>query len=405
MSLCSIMNLWLSGFILFASLFLCSSAPTPEECNQLVKPLSLADPSMMFGKMHFIAGYTNHKVYKAVLKITESSWVNIKASPSSNTQVLMTQENKFGGICLGSTVSVTIDGDTARASIPNINSVFHVLPSCNGCLVFSINSTARHMKELLKLMKIKEAFEDDEIHTQVLYLLSREFTLTDSDLEHFKKQASCLGFSGDPDFRYNPIKTFCQEGEGLRLPHSQDSDPTPEECKQLAKPLSLANPSVMFGRTHLLALYTDHDFYKSVIKMTDSSWVNITASPSSSSQVLQTQENKINGTCLTTLFNMTLDGNTVTSFFSNGRSVSHILPSCDGCLVFISNITINHVTDADEIHTRALYFLGRESTLKDSDLEHFKKQARCFGYSGEPYYRHNPEKGYCQEGEGIKVQY
>ncbi|KAF7211571.1 putative LOC107396831-like protein [Nothobranchius furzeri] len=223
MSLCSIMNLWLSGFILFASLFLCSSAPTPEECNQLVKPLSLADPSMMFGKMHFIAGYTNHKVYKAVLKITESSWVNIKASPSSNTQVLMTQENKFGGICLGSTVSVTIDGDTARASIPNINSVFHVLPSCNGCLVFSINSTARHMKELLKLMKIKEAFEDDEIHTQVLYLLSREFTLTDSDLEHFKKQASCLGFSGDPDFRYNPIKTFCQEGEGLRLPHSQES--------------------------------------------------------------------------------------------------------------------------------------------------------------------------------------
>lgn len=29
-------------------------------------------------------------------------------------------------------------------------------------------------------------------------------TLKDSDLEHFKKQASCLGFSGEPDFHYNP---------------------------------------------------------------------------------------------------------------------------------------------------------------------------------------------------------
>uniref|UniRef100_A0A8C6MDK9 Uncharacterized protein n=1 Tax=Nothobranchius furzeri TaxID=105023 RepID=A0A8C6MDK9_NOTFU len=207
MSLCSIMNLWLSGVILFASLFLCSSAPTPEECNQLVKPLSFADPSVMIGRMHFIAGYTNHKVSKAILKITDSSWVNIKASPSSNTQVLMIQEDKLGGVCLGSTVRVTIDGDTARASVPNMNSVFHVLPSCNGCLLVSINSTARHVKEFLKIMKIKETFEDDELHVQSLYLLSREFTLTDSDLEHFKKQASCLGFSGEPDFRYNPTNS------------------------------------------------------------------------------------------------------------------------------------------------------------------------------------------------------
>ena len=35
---------------------------------------------------------------------------------------------------------------------------------------------------------------------------AKERTLKDSDLEKFKQQASCLGFSGEPDFEFDPKK-------------------------------------------------------------------------------------------------------------------------------------------------------------------------------------------------------
>ncbi|XP_041868087.1 uncharacterized protein LOC121656920 [Melanotaenia boesemani] len=214
------MNLWLSGYLLFAALFLSSSAPTPEECQPLITPLSLADPSVMYGKMHFLVGFTDHEVYKASLKLTDSSWVKITASPSSTTEVIMSQENRMNGICLSSRSNVTIEGNTGGATHTNMSLTFQVLPSCKGCLVFSANSTLKNAKEILQLMQMGSLTEVDEIHGRALYLLANELTLKESDLEHFKKQASCLGFSGDPDYTYNPEKSFCKEGEGIRMPFS-----------------------------------------------------------------------------------------------------------------------------------------------------------------------------------------
>ncbi|XP_017285179.1 uncharacterized protein LOC108243931 [Kryptolebias marmoratus] len=215
------MNLWLSCLLLFASLFLSSSAPTPEECQNLVKPLSLADPSVMYGRMNFLVGYADHEVYKAILKVTDSSWVKVSASPTSATEIVVSQENKINGTCFSSTVKGTVEGDTVNSSIANTTSVFHVLPSCEGCLALSINSTAKNIQNLLKAMKFSDISMADEFHIRALYLLGPETTLKDSDLEHFKKQASCLGFSAELDFHYNPEKSFCQEGEGIRMPYSQ----------------------------------------------------------------------------------------------------------------------------------------------------------------------------------------
>ena len=43
------------------------------------------------------------------------------------------------------------------------------------------------------------------VHSSFVFLFpARESTMKDSDLEHFKKQASCLGFTGEPDFHYDP---------------------------------------------------------------------------------------------------------------------------------------------------------------------------------------------------------
>uniref|UniRef100_A0A8D0DCM4 Apolipoprotein M n=1 Tax=Sander lucioperca TaxID=283035 RepID=A0A8D0DCM4_SANLU len=227
------MNRWLSAHFLVAGLFLSCSALTSEECQPLVTPLSLVDPSMgtfmgrrcyglpgtqhkMYGRSNFLVGYVDHDFSKGILKITDSSWLNVTASTSAN-EVVMSQENKMNGTCLASSVKVTIDGNTATTSIANTTSVFHLLPSCEGCLLLSINATARDLDKFATMMKLNVAVSGEEINIRSLYLLGREATLKDSDLERFKQQASCLGFSGEPDLIYDPKKGFCAEGEGLKV--------------------------------------------------------------------------------------------------------------------------------------------------------------------------------------------
>ncbi|XP_049457611.1 uncharacterized protein LOC125904315 isoform X1 [Epinephelus fuscoguttatus] len=214
------MNLWISSQLLVVGLFLSTSALTPEECQPLVTPLSLADPSIMYGRTNFIVGYTDNEVFKGILKLTESCWLNI--TPSSNvTEAFMSQENKINGTCWSSTFNITIDGNTASASLANFSSVIHVLPSCDGCLLMSLNSTARNLDKLLHKMNFNSNITGDKIHAQALYLMiffpARELALKDSDMEHFKQQASCLGFSGEPDYLYDPKNEFCAEGEGIKM--------------------------------------------------------------------------------------------------------------------------------------------------------------------------------------------
>ncbi|XP_031157045.1 uncharacterized protein LOC116050958 isoform X2 [Sander lucioperca] len=161
----------------------------------------------MYGRSNFLVGYVDHDFSKGILKITDSSWLNVTASTSAN-EVVMSQENKMNGTCLASSVKVTIDGNTATTSIANTTSVFHLLPSCEGCLLLSIKATARDLDKLTTMMKLNVAVSGEEINIRSLYLLGREATLKDSDLERFKQQASCLGFSGEPDFLYDPKKRF-----------------------------------------------------------------------------------------------------------------------------------------------------------------------------------------------------
>ncbi|XP_045914859.1 uncharacterized protein LOC123976598 [Micropterus dolomieu] len=211
------MNLWFSTHFLVVGLFLSSSAVTPEECQPLVTPLSLADPSMMYGRMNFIMGYVDIDVYDTILKSTESSWMKITPSPSRTGVVVMSQASKINGTCFNLTVNVTIDGDTVTSSLPNFTSEFHVLPSCQGCLVFSINNTARNLNKIPQLLKIGGTFPEEEVTNRAVYLLGSESILKDSDLERFKQQASCLGFSGEPDYHYDPKNGFCDEGESIKM--------------------------------------------------------------------------------------------------------------------------------------------------------------------------------------------
>ncbi|KAI9548448.1 hypothetical protein NQZ68_007304 [Dissostichus eleginoides] len=207
----------LRGLLLVSGLFLSSWALTPEECQPLVTPRSLADPSMMYNKPNFLAGYNDNKVFRAILKGTQSSLVEISASPLSPQEVFMSHLNRMKGVCMHSTVNTTIDGDTATTSFANVTSKFHILPSSDSILVMSINSTASHFKKLLQMTQIDLEDAVDEISFHALYLLGRETTLSDSDMEEFKKQASCLGFSGEPHYIYNPENAFCTEEESIKM--------------------------------------------------------------------------------------------------------------------------------------------------------------------------------------------
>ncbi len=58
-------------------------------------------------------------------------------------------------------------------------------------------------------------------HVSVCLSAARESTVKDSDLEHFKQQASCLGFSGEPEFHYDTKKGASLK-TSLMKPWTQD---------------------------------------------------------------------------------------------------------------------------------------------------------------------------------------
>ncbi|XP_028457982.1 uncharacterized protein LOC114571296 [Perca flavescens] len=215
------MNLWLSSYFLVAGLFLSSSALTPEECQPLVKPLLLIEPSMMYGRWSTLAGYVDGEGFNAILKATESVSVNVTQSPSSPNVVVISEKDKINGTCVDLALNLTIDGNTASGKCVTVKtqkvlqlgdmlfSELHILPSCDGCFILNVNTTVRNLNMLFQQLNINMDVTVGEVNIRAIYLIGKETTLKDSELEHFKQQASCLGFSREPDFIYDPKNGFC----------------------------------------------------------------------------------------------------------------------------------------------------------------------------------------------------
>ncbi|KAM8840586.1 uncharacterized protein AB9W97_001319 [Spinachia spinachia] len=208
------MNLWLSLHLLLAGLLVSESAPAPEECQPLITPLSLADPTTMYGRTNLMLGYTDNEIYSDLLRKSQSVWLTIDPSPSSPDTHILRQHNKINGTCLLSKVNLTIDGNTGSAPYLNSTSQFQMLPGPNGSIVFSLQNTFRNLDKFVKMTNIESNVTAEDMSVRALYLMARETSLKDSDLEHFRRQGSCLGFSGEPDYTYEPTNAFCAEGEG-----------------------------------------------------------------------------------------------------------------------------------------------------------------------------------------------
>nr|XP_046273193.1 uncharacterized protein LOC124074372 [Scatophagus argus] len=211
------MNMWFRCHFLFAGLFVSISALTPEECLPLVTPLDLANHSMLHDRLNFIVGYTDTEAFKVILKSTDSSWAKLSWWPNSNTHAVMHQGNRMNGTCFKSSNNVTFEDNTGVSVVGDITSTFHLLPTCEGCLVLNVSIVSRNLNKVLQLLKVDSTVNEEVVTTHSLYLMARNSTLSDSDLQHFRQQASCLGFPGEPDFHYDPKNDFCGEDEGLTL--------------------------------------------------------------------------------------------------------------------------------------------------------------------------------------------
>ncbi|XP_034016697.1 uncharacterized protein LOC117501842 isoform X1 [Thalassophryne amazonica] len=212
------MMLLLTIQFLFAGLVLISDvSPTPEDCQHLVKPLSLKDFSMFSGTWYFIEGFTDSPPFKSILKVLETTMLKMVPTPRNAAVLRLIEENKFNGTCYGSKFNITIYHDTAMTKTGTIETVFHLLPTCSDCLLFSINTTGTGFDKIQKMLGLPVTVGDEEIHARAFYLMSQKTSVKEEDLQHFKKQAACAGFSGDSDYQYDSSKEFCAEDEGQEI--------------------------------------------------------------------------------------------------------------------------------------------------------------------------------------------
>ncbi|XP_059205483.1 uncharacterized protein LOC131984611 isoform X2 [Centropristis striata] len=175
----------------------------------------------MYGRWNYLIGYIEMEGFN-YFERTQSVWLNINQSPNPN-ELILTQRDRIGGTCVTSILNATFDGDTFSILFTNASTQFQLLPACDGCMVKIFNSTSRNVEFLrrLNIMKLLKGIDFDpkikEISFRHLYMMARGSSLQDSDLERFKQQASCLGFSGKPGYHYNPKNEFCAEGEGIKV--------------------------------------------------------------------------------------------------------------------------------------------------------------------------------------------
>lgn len=60
------------------------------------------------------------------------------------------------------------------SSVANMTSVFHALPSCDGCLVLFGNTTVKNMNKFLEVIDLKVNTDKDEFTARSLYLMGRQ---------------------------------------------------------------------------------------------------------------------------------------------------------------------------------------------------------------------------------------
>ncbi|KAM8865263.1 uncharacterized protein ACB058_006578 [Synchiropus picturatus] len=205
------MKVFCCVLLLVAGLALGSSAPTHEECQELLKVVSMSDRSKLYGKTHFIIGHSNHEIHKAVQRNMNSGTTEIAAADHDVNGVVVTQELKVNGSCIHRVINATIEGDEVVAEVMHVaSSRFRMYEVADDAMAVVLNTTYKNPQKFLKMMSLSSDHEGEaELDIHSVYLISKEKTVDDAKKEHFKKQAVCLGIHDEPTFVYDGKTELC----------------------------------------------------------------------------------------------------------------------------------------------------------------------------------------------------
>ncbi|XP_049339948.1 saxitoxin and tetrodotoxin-binding protein 2 isoform X2 [Astyanax mexicanus] len=193
----------------FLSLLGLNQAAGPN-CEGLTKPLDLKDDySSIMGKWIFTEGIANHELFKNMLKIVNSSWLEFAPSSLKDT-IIFKQGNKRYGICFLENINATVKNSTFFASDKHSASEGTFLPSCPECLTISFTHQARN----------------ESINS--LFLLTKSPKVSESEKDLYWKQAVCLGFKKEPQFSYDGVTELCKDDQ-ISSPTEQTK---PEDKKE-----------------------------------------------------------------------------------------------------------------------------------------------------------------------------
>ncbi|XP_072304461.1 uncharacterized protein [Eucyclogobius newberryi] len=185
--------------------------PGPDACSRLDSPLLLQDKTPVLGRFHFMVGFSDNDLFRAILTLTSSFWVNITETQSG---LGMDQFNKMNGTCLRTKANATLDGDTLRVTSANITSEARFLRLSESSLVLNISAFAVDVRDFVRRLHLDPDRFSPDLKVRSFYLMSRKSSVSGRDLQLFRVYAQCEGFRGDPDYSHQN-QEFCSEDESV----------------------------------------------------------------------------------------------------------------------------------------------------------------------------------------------
>ncbi|XP_037548958.1 uncharacterized protein LOC119425502 [Nematolebias whitei] len=257
--------------LLLLAAFGSNAAPPPaEDCANVTKRLPTKDLHEIFDHWVLVWSVSDHDVGHGLLAKLSSSHVEFKLDNDNKTIDIIERnrlvERGHHDTCTTYFTKTTMPSDDAEhhtIKSDNIKIEKNGIPheyndigemdfyqTCSDCLLM-IYKTSK--QQYLLVYRREGSHLDVEQHK--------------ADHDDHKKLAECLGFPHHQPFIYNGKADFCHK---LSIPIS-------EECQPIVTPLSLDDPSVIFGNWVLVWSVSDHDEGHSLLASVSSSHVEFKA--------------------------------------------------------------------------------------------------------------------------------
>ncbi|KAK7922318.1 hypothetical protein WMY93_009220 [Mugilogobius chulae] len=191
LSRCRCVPLWICVLLLPVS----TATDPPLNCTELTQPLQQSQLNQILGTWILIEAYGNSDFLDVQLGSLSSEWLKINTTEESGIVRLVkgvrhkNQKEKNCGFFHD--LEAPLVNSSALQIKADYFSILKFLPTCSECLLYQTYSSADGLEMIL--------------------LYGKSQSLGTSELEMFRKQASCLHFPQPPvaTFKYNPADDLC----------------------------------------------------------------------------------------------------------------------------------------------------------------------------------------------------